>query len=256
MTGDVTVWAALSAALLQGLAGQLHCVGMCGPLVHALNSQREKPVAANLAYNLGRSLSYMSVGLLLGLFGATINQWVFSHTAAILGGVLVAYFGFAYLFPGKLPHLAHLRLPKPVQKALGSLVRGDEGGGVVERSALMGLASGMLPCGLLLPAYGLALGLGDPLAGAFVMFAFSLGTYPALFAFGLTSSAVWQRIQRGWLRYAMGALMIAFGAFMIYQRVWHPHRHDHHTGGEAREVESRSVPNREATAPNALRDSG
>jgi len=227
-TLDLTVWAALGAAFLQGFAGQLHCVGMCGPFVHALNSEREKPILANSAYNLGRSLSYMSVGFLLGIFGATLNRGFFHYAAAILGGLLIVYFGLAYLFPGRLPHLAHLRLPKPVQKALGGLVRGHEGGGVVERSALMGLASGLLPCGLLLPAYGLALGLGDPLAGAFAMFAFSLGTYPALFGFGLSSSAVWQRVQRGWLRYAMGLLMIGFGAFMIYQRVWNPHDHHHH----------------------------
>ena len=73
-------------AFLIGLFSALHCFGMCGGIVGALTMSLHPDIRArqdqlafyNLAYNLGRILSYAVAGLMVGLLGrnagATINR--------------------------------------------------------------------------------------------------------------------------------------------------------------------------------------
>ena len=59
----------LVSALILGLLGGGHCLGMCGGLMGALTlaipkEQRSRRFRLLLAYNLGRILSYATAGLL------------------------------------------------------------------------------------------------------------------------------------------------------------------------------------------------
>ena len=55
-----------------GVFGSFHCVGMCGPLALSLPIHQltifNKSMAIGL-YNLGRSFSYASMGIVFGLLG-------------------------------------------------------------------------------------------------------------------------------------------------------------------------------------------
>ena len=62
----------LVSALILGLLGGGHCLGMCGGLMGALTlaippERRAQRFQLLLAYNLGRIFSYSLAGLLLGL---------------------------------------------------------------------------------------------------------------------------------------------------------------------------------------------
>ena len=67
-------------AFLIGLFSALHCFGMCGGIVGALTmslhpdirARQEQLALYSLAYNLGRILSYVSAGLMVGLLGETL----------------------------------------------------------------------------------------------------------------------------------------------------------------------------------------
>jgi len=62
----------LISALLVGLLGGTHCVGMCGGIVGALSLQMPANVPQwrfHLAYNLGRIVSYGAAGVLVGAAG-------------------------------------------------------------------------------------------------------------------------------------------------------------------------------------------
>ena len=64
----------LISALLVGLLGGTHCVGMCGGIVGALSLQMPANVPQwrfHLAYNLGRIASYGAAGVLVGAAGAS-----------------------------------------------------------------------------------------------------------------------------------------------------------------------------------------
>ena len=63
------------SALILGLLGSLHCVGMCGPIALALPVGRGSAgirIWRALLYNIGRSLTYSVFGVAAGSVGATI----------------------------------------------------------------------------------------------------------------------------------------------------------------------------------------
>jgi hypothetical protein len=67
----------LLAALLAGLLGGVHCVGMCGGIVAAFSFRADgsaPPFRMHLAYNLGRVSSYVLFGALAGALGAR-SSW-------------------------------------------------------------------------------------------------------------------------------------------------------------------------------------
>lgn len=223
--------ALFSAAFVQGFAGSWHCPGMCGPIVHVLASGGGRTWWVTLFYNFGRSVSYFSVGLLLGLTGGLLNTIFLSSFAAVIGGVLIIVFGAMYLFAGGPGAL--VRLPGFVVRGLGRLLKSETEAGAGRRIMValsFGMVSGLLPCGMLMPAYALALGSGDPLAGAVAMVFFSLGTYPAMLATGAGSSFFWKQLQAPELRRVFGVAMIVFGIATIYMRVYVPHDHGAHGG--------------------------
>ena len=69
---------ALGAAVVGGLAGGVHCAGMCGGIVHALCAAPGRLDSAPslrylLAYNTGRIASYAVAGVLAGALGQAVN---------------------------------------------------------------------------------------------------------------------------------------------------------------------------------------
>jgi len=89
-----------SAAIVVGLLGSSHCVGMCGGIVAALNmgvgeNVSKQPTSLfvyHLGYNAGRIISYMLVGLLAGTLGAGLARLGVSPVA---GKLLAAAFMIA-----------------------------------------------------------------------------------------------------------------------------------------------------------------
>jgi sulfite exporter TauE/SafE len=70
------------AAIVVGLLGSSHCIGMCGGIVAALNmgvsdQVSKKPASLfvyHLGYNSGRIVSYLLVGLVAGSLGAGLTE--------------------------------------------------------------------------------------------------------------------------------------------------------------------------------------
>jgi uncharacterized protein len=167
----------LWTAFLLGLAGSLHCAGMCGPLVLALAKTRPRTVldsTGRVFYHLGRVASYCLLGLMLGLLDhlvvpAGFQRWLsILLGVALLGGLLVA---------AKVP------LAAPVMKwvtLLRSSMRGLFQRNSLAAQALMGALNGLLPCGLVYVAAVGATATGHPGAGAAYMACFGLGTWPLM----------------------------------------------------------------------------
>ena len=62
----------LSTALVLGLLGSLHCIGMCGPIAFVLPLNRQNTFRqwGQLGlYHTGRLLAYGIIGLVFGLLG-------------------------------------------------------------------------------------------------------------------------------------------------------------------------------------------
>jgi sulfite exporter TauE/SafE len=167
----------LWTAFLLGVAGSLHCAGMCGPLVLALAKARPRTMQESIgrvSYHLGRVASYCLLGLMLGLLGhvaapAGFQRWL----SLTLGVVLLA----GLLLSTRLP------LAVPVMKWVAWLKNSMRG--LLQRNspasqAAMGALNGLLPCGLVYVAAAGATATGHPLTGAAYMACFGLGTWPMM----------------------------------------------------------------------------
>lgn len=192
----------LAGALLAGLAGSPHCVGMCGGLVTAA---APRPVQA-VAWSAGRLVTYAALGALAGATSGALP--VPSWLALAMATLLLLWFAAS---------LAELPLPRlPVPAALhrlGSRLLGRQD--LASRFAF-GVVNGLLPCGLVYAALSLPVALADPLAGAAAMLAFGLGTVPALSlaAMGL------RRLVAGtlWRRRALAAVVLLVGVATLADR--------------------------------------
>ena len=170
-----------------GLAGSLHCLGMCGPIALAVPVHRSGKLAGALLYNGGRVLTYAIMGLVLGLFSRQLVMIGWQQSASIVLGVLVLLMAFVPSLANKLsPSSAIARGTGKLKSALGYWLK--------KRSAIaiavLGMLNGLLPCGLVYLALAGALVSGGAINGAAYMAAFGLGTAPALASVMLLGSAI------------------------------------------------------------------
>ena len=187
------------AALMIGLLGSAHCLGMCGGIVGALstglqqsaqksgkNSGQKSLVTYLLTYNAGRILTYTFAGLLAGLLGAQAAR--FSLNPAVPIGRLIA--GLFMITLGL--YLADWwRIIASLEKVGLHLWRRIEPLGrrflpakTPAHAFGLGLIWGWLPCGLVYSALAMAMVSASPSQGAMIMFGFGLGTLPMLLAMG------------------------------------------------------------------------
>ncbi|AXA94814.1 sulfite exporter TauE/SafE family protein [Massilia sp. YMA4] len=220
-----------------GLAGSVHCIGMCGGIVGALSAgapRRTIPivpangtavlaladsgVARVLAYNAGRIGSYMVAG---ALAAGLVNG------AASLARI-AAWQGFAYLLANFMlialglylmdawRGLAHVEqagkmLWRRVQPLMRPLLPMD----TLPKAFALGGLWGWVPCGMVYSVLLTALLSGSAAGGAAVMLVFGLGTLPMLLALGLAGTRLRAMLQQRRVRLACGLLVLAFGLLGI-----------------------------------------
>jgi sulfite exporter TauE/SafE len=171
------------AAFMLALLGGLHCAGMCGGFVGALQIHRPREVpAARLAagYHAGRIVSYTLAGALVGLLGGAMYAADVLPVQVVLlvaGSLMLFAIGVSLLGRGAwLKRLEPLGLG--VWKFIAPYARRVYPPKSGAQALLAGLAWGWIPCGMVYAALPLALVAGGPWQGALVMLAFGAGTLP------------------------------------------------------------------------------
>jgi sulfite exporter TauE/SafE len=228
------VIALLPGMLVASLVGSVHCIAMCGPLVGLHGTARTLRLA--LVHALGRLTTYVCLGVLAGLLGRALDLaghlGQLQHVAALVAGVVIVGWGL-YTIAVALgwrhePHvhgvlfrrgLVQLRARRPATRAW-----------------LVGVLTGLLPCGWLWAFVVSAAGTGSPLAGGVVMAVFWLGTVPAMTGVLTVGVPVVDWLRRR-LPIVTALVLIALGVGTLAWRwsdagqggVVHPSCHD--TGG-------------------------
>ncbi|MEX5505847.1 sulfite exporter TauE/SafE family protein [Pseudomonas putida] len=215
----------LGSALVLGLLGGGHCLGMCGGLMGALTlaippEQRGRRLRLLLAYNLGRIFSYASAGLLLGLAG-----WAVASSPAALGLRVVAallLIAMGLYLAGWWSGLTRIEalgrgLWRHIQPVASRLLPVSS----LPRALLLGALWGWLPCGLVYSTLLWAASQGNAGYSAALMLAFGLGTWPVLLATGLAAERVNALLRRRSVRVAGGVLVMLFGIWTMPG----PHQH-------------------------------
>ncbi len=171
----------LWTALIFGLAGSFHCIGMCGPIAFMLPVARDnKPrkVLQVSLYHMGRLVAYGFIGLVFGMVGHTLNLFGIQQQISIITGILMIAI---ILFPAL--KFFNLKISGPVTAGIGK-IKSSMGGLLKKKSPHMffsiGLLNGFLPCGLVYLAVFGTIAAGDLLNGGLYMFVFGLGTIPLM----------------------------------------------------------------------------
>ena len=215
----------LISALVLGLLGGGHCLGMCGGLMGALTlaippEQRQRRLRLLIAYNLGRVLSYAVAGLLLGLAGWAVAGSALADGLRTFAGLLLIAMGL-YL-AGWWSGLTHIEtLGRGLWKHVQPLTRRFMPVTSAPRALLLGALWGWLPCGLVYSTLLWASSQGNALTSATLMFVFGLGTWPVLIASGLAAERLTYWLRQRSIRITGGLLVITFGVWTLPG----PHQH-------------------------------
>jgi uncharacterized protein len=169
---SIAQWTPATAVFLASLAGSGHCVAMCGPLITQRSSR--SPV-----YHLGRLVSYVGLGALAGWIGESIVPWRWLNWGATIGLCIFFLYSALRLWKGGkeislIPSFLRPYLEKPLLRVLSTERR------TPWTVFLFGMLTALLPCGWLHTFLVAALATGSPARSAVLLFAFWLGTVPAL----------------------------------------------------------------------------
>jgi sulfite exporter TauE/SafE len=215
----------LISALILGLLGGGHCLGMCGGLMGALtlaipSEKRQQRFFFLLAYNLGRILSYALAGLLIGLAGWALTAGPLGTFMRVLAGLLLIAMGL-YL-AGWWSGLTRIEaLGRNLWRVIQPLTKHFMPVTSAPKALVLGALWGWLPCGLVYSTLLWAASQGNALNSAALMLAFGLGTLPVLMATGLAAERVTALLRRQGIRMAGGILVMLFGLWTLPG----PHQH-------------------------------
>jgi sulfite exporter TauE/SafE len=194
---------------LIGLAGSWHCFAMCGPIVAQIKARGKSP-ARMFLYPIGRIFMYA----VLGYFVAGIGSiWLFPNLWSyyyLVAGLIILLLISQNIGEGPLAFL-HQSIGKQLQK-IGAKM-GPSG------YFVLGMANGLLPCGLVVAGLSVALIQPNPKYGSFSMILLGISTLPALqiYLWGagkLKKLPVFQYL--GWLVASVLLFRGAWGIGMAY----------------------------------------
>lgn len=211
----------LVTALLIGFFGSGHCLVMCGGMASALqmmmNQQsRSKALTLQLLLSLGRISSYALLGALFGTIGASALTFTsLNHYLQLFSGVMLVL--MACYISRIWTVLTYLeifgaKLWRRIQPMSSKLLPLDTPG----KALMYGFFWGYLPCGLVYSGLSWSLSSGSMHAGAMWMFAFGLGTLPAVLLTGQAAQQVNSLKQHFAIRMFAGLVLAYFGLKTIY----------------------------------------
>lgn len=203
------------APLLLGLAGSLHCVGMCGPLVLALPldaAGKRHVIGQMLLYHSGRILMYATLGILFGLLGKGIALAGFQKVLSITAGLLMIVMAFAaWRFEQLVARIPGFgTFSQRVKTQMGRMLRQNG----AKALFTMGMLNGLLPCGMVYAALAGAIASFGGVEGGLFMLIFGVGTLPLLLAVSVLGRSFSVSVRQK-LRYWQPVLLTLAGVILL-----------------------------------------
>ncbi len=197
---------------LIGLMTSTHCIGMCGGILLSRSAgdlQGGGSIMPSLCYNLGRVLSYTALGAVFGALGTVISytEDTRSMLFCVIGlAVLLLGINMWGIIPGLSAMIpagqSSCRLPKALRRRFSGV------------PFVVGLLTGLMPCGSMYAMWLLAMTGGSAARGAEIMLFYSLGTVPLMFLFGALNSFVPKKYRKYMLKFS-AVLVTALGIKML-----------------------------------------
>jgi sulfite exporter TauE/SafE len=209
----------LVSAFLAGLLGGVHCAGMCGGLVSAFAlglPGGRRALGLQLACNLGRVATYVSLGAFAGAAGAGTLLFARALPAqtVLFAAANLMLLALGLYLAGLFSRFAEVErlgqgLWRRAQPLLARVLPIDS----TAKALAAGVLWGFLPCGLVYSAVVLALASASIERGALMMAAFGAGTLPNLLGMGLLARKLQPFLQDRRVRVAAGIAIAGFGVW-------------------------------------------
>ena len=171
----------LWSALVLGLMGSFHCVGMCGPIAFMLpvdHTNPAKKLFQVFLYHFGRLMAYGIIGLVFGFLGKELYVFGLQQKLSIIIGAIMI---LLVLIPYKT--VSKYNFSKPIYSVLAK-VKNQLGKELKKKSPdtflTIGFLNGFLPCGLVYMALFGSMATASPWLGALFMILFGMGTVPLM----------------------------------------------------------------------------
>lgn len=171
----------LWSALVLGLMGSFHCVGMCGPIAFMLPVDHGNPgkkLFQVFLYHFGRLMAYGIIGLVFGFLGKGLYVFGLQQKLSIFIGAIMIVL---VLVPYKT--ISKYNFSKPIYAVL-TKVKNQLGKELRKKSPdtflTIGFLNGFLPCGLVYMALFGSMATASPWLGTLFMVLFGMGTIPLM----------------------------------------------------------------------------
>jgi uncharacterized protein len=208
------MWSIAAAGFVLGLISSLHCIGMCGPLMLALpvrHLDKWKQVLTIFLYNTGRIITYSLIGALLGLAGRRIYLAGFQRWFSIVMGIVMLVLAVHYFYKQaaaqpRWMQSIHVR----IQQLMFHFIKSNN----ITGYFLLGMANGLLPCGMVYLAIAGAVTANTVLNSVLFMFLFGVGTLPAMLALGIFGLRITMPVRQQ-MKTAMPYVVVAMAVILI-----------------------------------------
>lgn len=210
-------------ALVVGLAGSLHCAGMCSPLVMAVSRLSARAMTTRLVYNAGRILTYGIMGAIAGMIGGVFDLTPFQKVFSLIMGIGLMIIGVSGWSTFSIPLLT------PALQAFTGGVKRMFGAALKRRTGfstfVLGTLNGLLPCGLTYIALAYALTAPGAVSGFGYMLAFGIGTLPAMVGLPMVVNPLLKKLDISLPRFNAAMLIVA-GLLLVARNFVHLHTGD------------------------------
>ena len=201
-------------AITLGVISNFHCIGMCGPLAIAIPIHGGgwwNKLFGLIKYNFGRIFSYITLGAIIGLFGAGIRLNGIMQIASIgIGSLMLLFVLFPRIISMYNPLSKYFdKFNSWLNNAITSNIKNRSG----QSLFVLGGLNGLLPCGMSFTAALASVPYGGVMQSMTFMLFFGIGTLPVMVLlpwFGHLISTSWRLKLRKMVPIIIGIFGVLF----------------------------------------------
>jgi len=175
------------------------------------NNPKQKPsklALPILVFLVAKLVAYSILGFLLGMVGQVFQLSPIAR-AVLLIAIGIFMLGNALRMLNVHPIFRFFVFEPPafLRRKLRKTASGADGSSLVT-PAFLGFMTVLIPCGIAQSIMAVALGTGNPLQGAALMFAFTLGTSPVFFAVSYFATQIGSKLEKQFVRFVAIVVLI------------------------------------------------
>jgi len=173
-----------------------------------IKPSRSKLALPILVFLIAKLLAYSILGFLLGLVGQAFQLSPIARAFLQIGiGIFMLGSALRMLNVHPIFRIFVFEPPTFLRRFIRKTSKEADNSTLVT-PAFLGFMTVLIPCGVAQAMMAVALGTGDPIQGAALMFAFTLGTSPVFFAVSYFATQLGQKLEKYFMRFVAIVVLV------------------------------------------------